>query len=1116
MKVYLLFLICLLSLSQGLAQDISFNKVPVPEEVISQPITCITQDLAGNIWFSCSGLYQFDGVHMKSYVHDPLNPASLPFGVVECIYPDRNGNIWAGVTGSGLEKLDPKTGIFTRYKHNEKDSSSISGDTITCILQDREGFLWIGTDFNGLNKMDPKTGKFTHYRHIENDPTTLSADQVRVIYEDKKGTLWIGGGSPFHGDENPGKKGGLSRFNPMTGKFTSYLHNESDPHSLIDDRVRVIFEDSHGNFWVGTAGDGLHTLNRENGKFERHTYDPGHPENISRPPLGKFYDYVDDHITFITEDSKGAIWIGTMEAGIVRYDPAKKKINYYYKQKDSTGNFSDSTTWWAFKSRDGVLWTSTWTGNLFRFDPTHLNISQKVLYPNRGMNDFLEEPNGDQYFGLDTGLLRVNKNSNGSQLFVHDEKKTGSISDNGVVVLYKDKEGRIWAGSGGGGLNLFNPDQGTFKTYKHEPKTASSLSADFIFCLYEDAQSNLWVGTLNGLDRMDIKNGVFTHYKTYPADTITAGKNMVTCFLEDSQHNFWVGNYRDGGLQLFDRKTGQFKTYLSHLSVVAIYEDGFGKLWAGTESGLYYQKNGVDSFSLFTDRSTGSGIITRSIVEDNDKNLWISSPSAIYRISKSRDEVSRFGKNFGISANTLRYLSAFKTMDGQLMFGSQDGYYFFYPDKVNTNKTPPEIVLTDFRISDRPVKPGSGNTTTEDFLSSKQIRLSYDQDVFSFYYNVVHYGSPEANSAMYMLENYDKNWRPAGSDHIAYYYNVPPGRYTFRIKAVNSEGVWAEKSIEVIVAPPWWRAWWAYCIYGILAGTFIYSLHRLQKQRVIRAERERTRERDLAQAKEIEKAYNDLKFTQTQLIQAEKMASLGELTAGIAHEIQNPLNFMNNFSEVNTELIDEMTEEMKAGNHGDALAIAENIRENERKINIHGKRADSIVKSMLQHSRTGSGKKETTDINALTDEYLRLAFHGLRAKDPSFNTTMKTDFDPDIGSVLLIAQDIGRVLLNLYNNAFYAVKEKRKSAGAGYEPTLWVSTKQSNGQVEITVKDNGNGIPQKVKEKIYQPFFTTKPPGQGTGLGLSMSYDIIKSHGGEIKMETREGEGTTFVVQLPS
>jgi signal transduction histidine kinase/ligand-binding sensor domain-containing protein len=259
---------------------------------------------------------------------------------------------------------------------------------------------------------------------------------------------------------------------------------------------------------------------------------------------------------------------------------------------------------------------------------------------------------------------------------------------------------------------------------------------------------------------------------------------------------------------------------------------------------------------------------------------------------------------------------------------------------------------------------------------------------------------------------------------------------------------------------------------------------------------------------------NDLKSTQTQLIQSEKMASLGELTAGIAHEIQNPLNFVNNFSDVNTELIAEMKEKIDKGTLEEAIAIANDIEANEQKINHHGKRADAIVKGMLQHSRTSSGVKVTTDINALADEYFRLAYHGLRAKDKAFNAIMKTDFDETIGNINIIPQDIGRVILNLITNAFYAVAEKKKQNGVDYDPTVSVSTKKINGKIEVSVKDNGNGIPQNVLSKIFQPFFTTKPSGQGTGLGLSLAYDIVKAHGGEIRVDTREGEGSEFIIIL--
>jgi two-component system, NtrC family, sensor kinase len=268
------------------------------------------------------------------------------------------------------------------------------------------------------------------------------------------------------------------------------------------------------------------------------------------------------------------------------------------------------------------------------------------------------------------------------------------------------------------------------------------------------------------------------------------------------------------------------------------------------------------------------------------------------------------------------------------------------------------------------------------------------------------------------------------------------------------------------------------------------------------------------------KSFEELKAAQAQLIQSEKMASLGELTAGIAHEIQNPLNFVNNFSEVSNELMEEMKEELAAGNMLLVNEIAEDIKQNLEKINHHGKRADAIVKGMLQHSRTSSGQKEPTDINALADEYLRLAYHGLRAKDKSFNADFRTEFDKSLPKIKVIPQDLGRVLLNLINNAFYAVSEKAKQDLKGYKPEVTVKTKYSSleggkGDVKISIQDNGNGIPDAVKDKIFQPFFTTKPTGQGTGLGLSLSYDIVKAHGGELRVETKQGEGSEFIIIIP-
>jgi len=370
-----------------------------------------------------------------------------------------------------------------------------------------------------------------------------------------------------------------------------------------------------------------------------------------------------------------------------------------------------------------------------------------------------------------------------------------------------------------------------------------------------------------------------------------------------------------------------------------------------------------------------------------------------------------------------------------------------------------------------------------------------------------------------MLEGYDRGWRgDIRNGETPYYVNIAPGAYTFRMRGANGLGVWNTEGIkmEILINPPWWKTWWAYSSYGIIFIGMILGTDKIQRRRVLVEERKRAQRKELEQAREIEKAYDQLKATQEQLILSEKMASLGELTAGIAHEIQNPLNFVNNFSEVSAELIEEMNQELEKGEISEAKAIASDLKQNLEKINHHGRRADSIVKGMLQHSRGSEGKKEPTDINNLADEYLRLAYHGLRARDKSFNAAMETDLDPKAGTLELVPQDIGRVILNLVTNAFHAVTEKAQEAETGYKPTVMLKTRKTGKGVEIEVTDNGMGIPERLRSKIFQPFFTTRPSGKGTGLGLSMSYDIVtKGHGGELTMASEEGKGTTFKVILP-
>ena len=1108
-------------------QEVKFKLLAGTSGISLGKVNSITRDRHGVMWFSDqtnNSIVSYDGTRMRRYQYDPKNPNSLGGPYPECVLADSSGIIWIGFYGMGLDRFDPQTNTFTHFRHQQNDQESLSHDTVSAILIDHLGNLWVGTN-HGLDLLNQKTGKFLHYSQDPQVSTSLSCNKVRAIYEDHEGTLWIGTGLAY--DIN--SDGGLNRFNRETGNFTRYLNDPKDPHSLINNKVRAIFEDSRGTFWVGTAGDGLHTMDRKTGLFERHLNNPAQPEQLSRPPVKNIVD----HITFITEDATGDLWIGTLSNGLTRYDPVTQKMTPFNIKADKSSGYKDTTSWCASSSKDGLLWISTQEQNLYQVD-IYRNIIPGYVTRRTRVEAICEGQGSSLWLGTDNGLQCINLKNGAGISFPNEPPGLKKLV---IQDIFKDKQGNIWLGTLGGGLYTFNAETKKFTGFRHDRNNNESLSDDSVTRIYEDRELNLWVGTVNGgLDLLNRKTGKCIHHMHESQDTNSLSANLVISIIEDLSNNLWIGTVSGsvgGGINRLTRETGKFKHYLLDKNIYCTYQDKAGIIWAGAEDGLYRYNTTSDNFFLTSDETTGF-IINQagSIMSDKEDNLWIGSNSGIFMLNQKRDGIIHYGSENGLfkaDNGADLTLAIYKGQDGKLFFGNGSGYYAFYPEKLSMNPATPKIYFTNFWLNGKVVQPVPGGLLNEPLSLTKEIHFSYDENVFSFGFAVIDYSNATYKTFFFKLENYDQQWRKLGTEDKVDYFNVPPGKYIFRVKAINStNGTWAEKEILVIISPPWWNTWWAYILFALLFtgtvwGFIYYRSNSLIKEKRILEHKVNERTREVMQQKEeiaaqrdsLEKTLKDLKTTQTQLIQSEKMASLGELTAGIAHEIQNPLNFVNNFSEVNAELLSEMKTEIDKGNFKEVKTIADDVIENEQKISHHGKRADAIVRGMLQHSRKSSGQNELTDINALADEYLRLSYHGLRAKDKSFNATLQTDFDGTLGKINIIPQNIGRVLLNLYNNAFYAVTQKRNELNGIYEPTVSVSTKKVDNKIEIHIKDNGKGIPQKIRDKIFQPFFTTKPTGQGTGLGLSLSYDIIKAHGGEIKVETKEGEYTNLLFNYP-
>ncbi len=558
-------LIFIFSFITSTGQPINFTRIPPPEHFYVQSRG--VEDPQGYIWFaSPNGIHRYDGYEYVSYLNEPSDSSSLSNNKVEVIYAARDGTIWCGSETSGLDRLDPATGKFIHFRHDPSDKFSLTSDKITAIQEDRTGRIWIGTH-SGLNVLDVHTKKLERFVHDPRDSNSLSDNQVRKIYEDKQGTIWIGTGSAF--SDNPKKLGGLNRFLPAHKTFKRYLHHSEDSNSLIDNRVAAIFEDSHGVFWVGTAGDGLHTMDRMTGKFTRHKYEPKHPERLSRPPLKKVVSWATDHISFITEDAAGFIWIGTLGNGISRYNPQKQNMIHFAGDEGHNEEGGPRNAWWALTSRDGVLWIGYWSG-AYVHDPLRYTIP--FVKTGHAVDAIFADSSTIIYGGQNTGLIIKNLNNKTSRIFRHNKLDVQSISNNDIRSILQDTRGSLWVGTDNG-LNKLNSVTGKFTRYHSGRGNRNERNSNAVVKLVEDKEGNILFSIIGkGVFKVHPNNDIVIPYSFEPEDSAYVGYRNVKAILNDRDSNLWLGTYM-GGVNELIKGSKKAKNFMYGSDVNSIMQD---------------------------------------------------------------------------------------------------------------------------------------------------------------------------------------------------------------------------------------------------------------------------------------------------------------------------------------------------------------------------------------------------------------------------------------------------------------------------------------------------------------------------------------------------------------
>ncbi len=1107
----------------------------------SAEITRVYQDNLGYMWFSVysSGIVRYDGVNMKIFgLEDGLSDL-----YVWDLNEDATGRLWvssnAGLVAS--EKPLESYGIgekvrFTRqFGDTELVNVAVNHNKVDV---DNEGRIWVGTQSLGVVRYS-----FTSENELHADTLSTAVNgadgpvAVRSLLARNDGSVWIsllGGSLLQYTDEG----------------FKEVLNSDSSVN------INTLFESPNGTLWGGEQGGKVWRLKEEDEQAEFIYINSTSSSNIPN----------------IAAASDGTLWISSEGSGLQNVDSESGNILATYSRANG---LLAQVIYNVFQDRENNIWIAQSGGvsklryNYKAFKNLTANslAGEKPILPSPSVNSVLSSLDHTTPCSIWGGT------SEGGVACINDQFESefiqleSGLTGNWVNGLIYDQSGRVWIGTARGLNSISFTD-----TTPLEDATSSNeitvFGSSAILSTYP-AASILAVEKLMIKEYSDSDSAIESiWFPAYQAVYAVVNERLYTLdgstglpvaifhtVAFDGDHYLWVGT-RDRGIyrstepitaetlkrdQSRDDHSILFEPWWStengapsnQIEKMLWYN---GNMWVGTPSGLAVLEQGTTDIKHLITASEGlrASNAVSFAVSPVSGMLWVGTNQGLAEINPETYEVVRnVTRQDGLVDNEVWfYGSVHFDPSGNLYFGTARGISIYNPDVDLINKIPPRLKFT--------------NVISE--------KIQGERNEYTFEYAALSFGNERQVRYQTRLLGFNDEWSPLKTDTRVNFTNLSafflPKRYRFEVQAINESGVASTEPVfyDFYVAPPALLTWWAFLIYFVILACGIFVVDKFQTARLLKQEREAAHLREtelkaetaiakskaaeaqakalqaendlkaaeLEKARELEVAYHELKSTQHRLIQAEKMASLGRLSTGIAHEIKNPLNFINNFSEVSRELVDELKTALAMNDQDEIDYIMKSLSFNTQKIDEHGKRADSIVRSMMQHSRGGQGEFEEYQINKLIKAYTELAYQGKKSQNKSLDVLVKSDLDPSVSTVNIIPQKVGQVLQNIIENAIDSVWNHKKKTDGDFQPQLKITSRQTDGYVEIRVSDNGPGIPDDIKERIFEPFFTTKPTGEGTGLGLSLSYDFITQiHNGKLEIDESELGGAAFVISLP-